>query len=130
MAGPRKRLGELLVEAGVIDQHQLQSALGHQKQWGGKLGRILVEKRFVTEDLMIKVLCRQLGMEAVDLSQQKVHERVIGLVPVEMATQFQVVPVGLKREAGGDVLYLAMGDPTNLEALDAVQFKTGKKVRA
>ena len=90
MAGPRKRLGELLVEAGVVDQHQLQAALGHQKQWGGKLGRILVEKRFITEDVMIKVLCRQLGLEAVDLQQLKVHERVIAMVPLEMATQFQI----------------------------------------
>src|SRR5258708_36099602 len=101
MAGPRKRLGEILLDAGVIDQHQLQSALGHQKQWGGKLGRILVEKRFLTEDVMVKVLCRQLGMEAVDLNQQKIHERVIGVVPVEMASKFQRLPVGLNREAGG-----------------------------
>src|SRR5438093_837751 len=45
---PRKRLGQLLTELKVIDEHQLQSALGHQKQWGGKLGVILVQKGFCT----------------------------------------------------------------------------------
>jgi len=43
---PRKRLGQLLTELKVIDEAQLQSALGHQKQWGGKIGAILVEKGF------------------------------------------------------------------------------------
>jgi MSHA biogenesis protein MshE len=50
---PRKRLGQLLTELGVIDEHQLQSALGHQKQWGGKLGAILVQKGFCSEDQMV-----------------------------------------------------------------------------
>src|SRR5438105_5244453 len=47
---PRKRLGQLLTELGVIDEHQLQSALGHQKQWGGKLGGILAAEPLLHED--------------------------------------------------------------------------------
>ena len=129
MTGPRKRLGEILVDAGVLDAHQLQAALGHQRQWGGKLGRILVEKRFITEEIMLRAVSRQLGLDMVDLSQQKVHERVIGLLTPEIVTKFNVIPVGLKREGSAEVMYLAMSDPTNVEATDTVSFKTGKKVR-
>src|SRR5205814_1550652 len=50
---PRKRLGQLLTELKVIDEAQLQSALGHQKQWGGKIGAILVEKGFCSEDQLV-----------------------------------------------------------------------------
>ena len=52
----RKRLGEMLVEAGMIDNMQLQSALGHQKQWGGKLGDILLEMDFISEHVLADFL--------------------------------------------------------------------------
>ncbi|MFH1810214.1 MAG: hypothetical protein ABIJ09_15820 [Pseudomonadota bacterium] len=126
----RKRLGDYLIEAGIIDQFQLQSALGHQRQWGGKLGRILVENRFVKEDVMVRALSELLRIDAVELSLMTIHARVIELVPVDMAERFGLIPVALKREKAGEFVYIAMSDPTNLEAVDAIQFKTGKKVRS
>ena len=65
---PRKRLGQLLTELGVVDEHQLQSALGHQKQWGGKLGVILVQKGFCNEEQVVAALSQHLGMPVVRLS--------------------------------------------------------------
>src|SRR5512136_726417 len=96
----RKRLGDILIEAGVIDNFQLQSALGHQRQWGGKLGRILVENRFLSEDVLVRALSRQLNIPSIDLSLMTVHERVVKLVPTDLAERFGIVPVGLKRESG------------------------------
>src|SRR5205823_10267776 len=64
---PRKRLGQLLTELKVIDEHQLQSALGHQKQWGGKIGAIVVEKGFCSEDQLVAVLSQHLGIATVKL---------------------------------------------------------------
>ena len=58
----RRRLGELLIEAGVLDPTQLQAALAEQKKWGGKLGRTLVEMGFVDEDSMVRALSRQLKL--------------------------------------------------------------------
>src|SRR2546430_2712882 len=72
---PRKRLGQLLTELGVIDEHQLQSALGHQKQWGGKLGGILVQKGFCSEDAVVAALTKHLGIPRVKLAQVKIDPR-------------------------------------------------------
>src|SRR2546428_12164224 len=74
---PRKRLGQLLTELKVIDEHQLQSALGHQKQWGGKLGTILVQKGFCKEDQVVTALSQHLAMPAVRLANVKIDPRAV-----------------------------------------------------
>ena len=89
----RKRLGDLLVEAGLIDEYQLQSALGHQRQWGGPLGRILVDNGFVSESRLAEVLAAQMNLPLIDLDQQEIHEKVVAEVPMEMAEQYRMVPV-------------------------------------
>ena len=123
----RKRLGELLVEAGEIDQMQLQAALGHQKQWGGRLGEVVVQMGFTTEERMVKTLSRQLDIPLADFPDP-IHARVLAEVPREMAEQWGVIPLGLKRDSRGETLYIAMSDPTNYDAIDALQFKTGKRI--
>ena len=82
---PRKRLGQLLTELGVIDEHQLQSALGHQKQWGGKLGAILVQKGFCGEDQLVSALAQHLSMERVKLGETKIDPRAVKLVSKQIA---------------------------------------------
>jgi len=123
----RKKLGDYLVEAGIIDRFQLQSALGHQRQWGGKIGRILVENRFVTEVVMVRALGELLHIKAIDLGTVTIHPKVIELVAAEFAERHGIIPVAVKRGRGGDQLAVAMSDPTNLEVVDELQFKTGKK---
>ena len=126
----KKKLGDYLVEAGVIDRFQLQSALGHQRQWGGKIGRILVENRFVTEVVMVRALGQLLKIDPIELSLVTIHPKVIELVAVDFAERHSIIPVAVKRGRGGDQLVVAMSDPTNLEVIDELQFKTGKKVQA
>src|SRR5207253_9885899 len=87
---PRKRLGQLLLELKAVDEHQLQSALGHQKQWGGKLGTILVQKGFIREDEMIRVLGQHVGMPMVKLSEAKIDPRAVKLVSRAVADKLQV----------------------------------------
>src|SRR4051812_31902501 len=77
---PRKRLGQLLTEIGVIDEHQLQSALGHQKQWGGKIGAILVQKGFCKEEDLVSALSKHLAMPAVRINDQKIDPRALKYV--------------------------------------------------
>ena len=59
MAPPKKRLGEILIDAGVLDENQLRSALSQQRRWGGRLGKTLLELGFVDERTMVLALSRQ-----------------------------------------------------------------------
>lgn len=124
----RKRLGELLIDAGLLDEHQLQAALGHQRQWGGRLGQALVHMQLISEDRMVRVLSQQLGIPVADPPPDDLHARVLGEISFELATQHHIFPLALRRDAKGEQLAIAMSDPTNVATLDAVQFTSGKKV--
>ena len=64
----KKRLGELLLEAGVIDEAMLQSALGHQRRWGGRLGQALLDLKLASESVIVEALARKAGIEVARLS--------------------------------------------------------------
>ncbi len=131
MAG-KKQLGQILLEAGVIDEFQLKSALGYQKQWGGRLGKVLVENRFITEEALVGAIHKQTGIAVAKLGDALLPDYLTKLVPVELATRHNLVPVRQEGEPGksSEVLVVAMSDPTNLSALDEIQFRTGKKIKA
>jgi len=122
---PRKRLGQLLTELGVIDEHQLQSALGHQKQWGGKLGGILVQKGFCSEEAMISALAKHLGMQSVRLAGLKIDPRAVKCVSKQVAEKLHVFPYELTGSGRSEVVTIAMSDPTDLSAVDQLAFHTG-----
>lgn len=130
MAG-KKQLGQILLEAGAIDEFQLKSALGYQKQWGGRLGKVLVENRFITEAALVEAIHKQTGIEIVQMEKLQVPDYVIKMVPAELAEKNNMVPIRLEGEAGkpGECVVLAMSDPTNLNVLDEVQFRTGKRAK-
>jgi type IV pilus assembly protein PilB len=119
----RRRLGELLLEAGVLDEVKLQAALSEQRRWGGKLGRTLVDMGFLDEDSMVKALSRQLGLKAVDLDNTEVKSRVIGSLRLDLAERYGVFPV--TSDPAARTLTLATGDPTNQEALSELEFASG-----
>lgn len=126
---PRKRLGQLLTELKVIDEHQLQSALGHQKQWGGKLGGILVQKGFCKEDEVVSALSKHLGMPAVKLATAKVDERATRFVSKSIAEKLHVFPYEVSGSGRSEVVTIAMSDPTDLSAVDQLAFHTGKRIK-
>src|SRR5713226_1871170 len=126
---PRKRLGQLLTELKVIDEHQLQSALGHQKQWGGKLGVILVQKGFCREEQMISALSQHLGMPAVRLSEVKIDPRAVKTVSKSVAERLHVFAYEVTGSGRSEVITIAMSDPTDLSAVDQLAFHTGKRIK-
>ena len=126
---PRKRLGQLLTELKVIDEHQLQSALGHQKQWGGKLGVILVQKGFCREEQMISALSQHLGMPAVRLSEVKIDPRAAKTVSKSVAERLHVFAYEVTGSGRSEVITIAMSDPTDLSAVDQLAFHTGKRIK-
>ncbi len=129
MAGPRKRLGEILIEAGVIDDMQLKTALAEQKRWGDRLGNVLIGLGFVSEDVMAKALSSHLKIPSVNLTKQNFTPELIAMLDAERARKYGVIPVMFKKEGTRKVLYLAMSDPTNLPALDEIGFATGCQIK-
>jgi hypothetical protein len=121
----KKRLGEILLERGLIDVDQLNSALAHQRQWGMRLGTALVAKGFIAEGVLTRVLSESLGIPMVDLSRLTVDQRALQVVPRRLAEQYDVFPIALREQPNGRrVLLLAMADPLNATAVDELGFTT------
>ncbi|MEK7443379.1 MAG: type IV-A pilus assembly ATPase PilB [candidate division NC10 bacterium] len=119
-----RRLGDLLVREGLINQEQLQRALADQKGTNEKLGSILARHNVITEDQLITFLSKQYGIPSITLSQLDIDADVLKLVPAQIAKKYEVLPI--KRT--GNSLTLAMADPTNVFAVDDVGFMTNLQV--
>lgn len=123
----RIRLGDLLVKAGVVSESQLKTALQEQAQWGGKLGDTLVRMRYLTEDVFVRALSKQLRLERADLSRT-IPLEALAKVPAALAEEYEVVPVALAD--GGRTLVVATADPLNITVLDALRAVTRMRVTA
>jgi type IV pilus assembly protein PilB len=121
----RKKLGEMLVEAGVLSESGLNMALNEQRRWGGTIGRTVVELKLVSEAELVRVLAQQLHLPTVDLDQREIHATVLALVPAELAQQHSVVPFAQPMK----FLDVAMADPTNLGLLDELRIRTQLNIR-
>src|SRR5256885_13259781 len=123
----RIRIGDLLVKAGVITDLQLKAALAEQSQWGGKLGDILVRMEFLTEEVLVRALCKQGGIPRAVLSGEP-NRGALARISAETAEEFNIVPVGVKEE--GRTLVVAMSDPGNVMVTDHVRQIAGCKIEA
>lgn len=121
----RKRLGEILMGAGLIDQAGLRAGLAEQQRWGGPLGRILIDMRLVSEANLVAALSQQLAVPTVDLDSLKPGPEVLALVPAEFALDHTVVPFA----RAGKFLDLAMADPTNQGISDELRIRTQLNIR-
>jgi len=122
----RQRLGELLLEAGAVDDTHLKAALMEQRKWGGKLGSLLVDMGFIREEVLVGVLARQLGLPSVDLDAAPIPPRITEHLRLDMAERHGVFP--LKWEKQHKTLWLATSDPSNAEALQELEFAADCKV--
>lgn len=118
------RLGDLLVGSGTITQEQLQEALAMQKTNGKRLGAILKENKIITEKQVIEALMNQLGLEYVDLNSYPISSEMAQILPKGIAKQYMVVPIRATRTE----IYLAMADPLNFTAIEAVRSATRRHV--
>jgi type IV pilus assembly protein PilB len=121
----RKRLGELLIEAGLIDDAQLALALGSQKNRGGRLGSELIRMGFVDAAHLAHILKTQLGIDWVRLGTQPMHPRTVATVPVEIAVKHTVFPI----DYDGKTVTLASTNPADLRTMDAIGFTVGKRIK-
>jgi type IV pilus assembly protein PilB len=116
-----KRIGELLVEAGVLSQSQLEQALFAQRKDGRKLGQLLIELGLVSEIQLTQTLSRQLAVPWVSLYHVDFSRSLLNLVAREAAEKYCLVPIFVRRvRKQGETLYVAMDDPTNEAAIEEV----------
>jgi len=119
------KLGEMLVKAQLITDAQLEEAVKIQRREGGKLGSIVVRQGFCSDQDIVSFLGMQYGVPAADLEQwPPIDASVIALIPKDLAQRHKVLPL----QRTGNVLTLAMSDPTDIFAMDDVRFHTGYNV--
>ncbi len=123
------RLGEILKQAGIIDDFQLESALSYQRYWGGRLGESLIRLGYITEENMQDFLARQFELPRVELFGRQIAAEVLHAIPADKAREFHVLPVERGELNGTRFLLVAMTDPTNILAIDALQFMAGCHIR-
>ncbi|MEK4565776.1 ATPase, T2SS/T4P/T4SS family [Alkalihalobacillus sp. FSL R5-0424] len=119
----KKKIGDLLVEAGYLSSDQVQVVL-QEKRSGQRLGDALLERELITEHELIKALQTQLGITHVNLYRTAVDTHVLKLIPEELARKYTLIPIG-KQE---DLLQVAMADPLDYFAIDDLQMITGFQV--
>ncbi|HEX8211767.1 MAG TPA: type IV-A pilus assembly ATPase PilB [Longimicrobium sp.] len=114
------RIGEQLVRENLINQEQLSRALDDARANGTRVGFSLVKLGFLAEQDLVRALARQHRVPAVDLERVKLDPRILKLIPTEIATKHQVLP--LRRV--GRTLTVAMSNPTDLGVIDDLKFIT------
>jgi len=122
----RKKVGEYLLEAGLVTEDQLKEALRRQRQTKEPLGQILARAGFVDEADVCRVLHQQLGLPIVDLQALAIDEAVIALVKEELAKRYIAIPVGKENQ---NTIRVAMADPLNVSAMEDIRFQSGYFVR-
>ena len=125
MARSRKKLGEILVGAGLVTGEQLETALGMQKGAGKRIGEMLIDAGFAKEEDIAKALAKQFGLKYVDVSKPEIAEKVdLSLVPDDLVKKHLILPLG---KANGRIR-LAMHDPKNVELIDMLRFRLNAEV--
>ncbi|ODS10190.1 GspE/PulE family protein [Vibrio scophthalmi] len=112
----RKRLGDLLVEEGIISEHQVEQALAAQKATGRKLGATLIDLGFLSEKQMLTFLSQQLDLPLIDLSRMNVDVDAVQLLPEVHARRLRALVIGRNL----DTLRVAMSDPADLFAQESL----------
>ncbi|OGP77468.1 MAG: hypothetical protein A2Z13_01560 [Deltaproteobacteria bacterium RBG_16_64_85] len=121
----KKRLGELLVETGLLSEGSLTRALIEQRSKRGKLGEVIVNLGMATEEEIAQALSIQLGIPYVELKQTPVEPQAIDLIGEKVARKHLILPISIEQKD----LHLAMSDPLSFEAFEDVRFASGYTIQ-
>ncbi len=125
----RKRLGDLLVDAGVISEEQLMEALKKQRELGLRLGETLIELKFTNENEIAEALHQQMGFPIAKIREAKLMPEVVALLPESIVRKHNVVPFELD-EDNPNILRVAMADPLDIIAIDDLSIITNMQIEA
>jgi MSHA biogenesis protein MshE len=112
------RLGDLLVQEGIISQGQLEDALKAQEESGKKLGQILVDRGLISEKRLLQFVADQLDIPYIDLSQYQVDPQAAHALSESQARRFRALPL---KKTGDGRYQVGMADPTNVMAVDRLE---------
>jgi len=116
----RKKIGDILIEKGLITTEQLNETLKEQKSSGRKLGELLVAKGLISESQLVDSISERLNIRKISLKSLVIDPQIISLVPVELARRYSLVPIFKI----GETLTVAMADPLNIIAIDELRYLT------
>ncbi len=120
----KEKLVDILVNGKLVKQKDLEKALEIQKKSGGSLGKILVDKGYISQKDLMVVMSHQLNIPPIDLSKYKIDKTLMDLIPERIARQYSLIPVSKI----ATVLTVAMSDPFNIFAIDDVKAATHFKI--
>ncbi len=118
-------LGELLIQEKLLDNDQLKSAVDYHRKNDVGIGSAIISLGYLSEEEMAQALSRQLGYPYINLDQFEVYPDVINLIPIEIAKKYLIMPIHRIRS----FLTLAMVDPTDLDIIEDVRFRTGLSIQ-
>lgn len=121
MNNTKKRLGDMLVEAGKVSEEQLKDALRKQREKGSRLGEILISEGIITENEIIDVLETQIGIKRVELDMVNIDRKAVKCITENLALKHTLIPIGFSE----DKILVAMWDPLNIFAIDDVKIASG-----
>ncbi len=121
----KKKIGDLLIEKGFVTPAQLEEGLRDQALTGRRLGEILVDREYITEEQLIGTVSERLGIPKISLESMVIDPEVIRRVPVTVARRYTLIPIF----EIGNTLTLAMADPLNIIAIDEIRYITGKNIK-
>ena len=119
-----KRIGDMLVAGGYLTEEKLKTGLAESRRTGKKLGETLVEMGFIRQSDLINVLENQLDVEYVDLQRMSLPKNLVSVIPRAIAKKHNVVPLA----SDANTVTIAIADPLNFVATDAVRAVTRRKV--
>src|SRR5688572_27019942 len=125
MAKTQKKLGEILVEWGIINPKELQKAVEHAKGKNLRMGEALLDLKICSENNVYKALAAQHNMEYIDLDKGAVAPNAVNLIPDDLMRKHLILPLGLDNGR----LRVAIHDPLDLETLDILRFRLNKEIR-
>ncbi len=125
MQRARSRIGEILVDQGWVRPEDLEACLEEQNGRKERIGALLVEKGILGEQTLLESLSRQLGVEIVEVTDRPADASALEALPYEVAKRYRALPV--RKEPR--VLDVAMPEPQDTEALQALEFATGMRIR-
>ncbi|MGD8970725.1 MAG: GspE/PulE family protein [Desulfobacterales bacterium] len=120
----KKRLGEILIEGGLLTRGQLEEALPYQKKSGLKLGQFLVREGIVTEVQIVDMVSNQLNLNKYSAEAYQIDTELANVIPADMAFRYQAVPL----KKNHLLLTIAMIDPMDINAVDAIEVYTNNEV--
>ena len=122
--GLKEQLTKILIDKKLLKESDLVKAVSFQKAKGGSLSDILVDLGFIQKNDLVMVMSQELGIPPINLSRYKIDPSVIKLISRKVAKQYRILPISKM----ANTLTIAMSDPLNIFALDAIKNLTGFKI--